>query len=221
MEFDDECDRFVQKHRQLRSDSRLRRISSGLGHAEITFLRNVWWPMFHSFENLHPEYEIRDYKDGNRYIDFAYILPHFRLAIEIDGLSTHWREITQEQFEQHNQRQNMLIIDGWYLLRFTYETVNSHPRICEQAIQQLLGRWQGNSSVLRQLSMKEREIAGLAVKSPRPITAADVSQQLGISTRYARTLLKGLTEKRWLVPATGHIRHTSYHLHESKMGVRW
>lgn len=41
---------------------------------------------------------IRDFKDGHRFIDFAYIQPHFRIAIEIDGFGPHWQDITPDEF---------------------------------------------------------------------------------------------------------------------------
>ncbi|WP_426901554.1 hypothetical protein [Rossellomorea vietnamensis] len=41
--------------------------------------------MFQHFRFLHPEYEINDFKDGKRYLDFAYIRPTMQICFEIDG----------------------------------------------------------------------------------------------------------------------------------------
>lgn len=98
MGFENEYEEFVHGHVQRRTGERLRRLHKGLGHAERRFLETVWWPTFHHFDHLHPEYEIHDYKDGYRYIDFAYIQPYFQVAIEIDGLESHWRNITKWQY---------------------------------------------------------------------------------------------------------------------------
>lgn len=221
MDFENECDVFVKYHQKRRKGDRLERLANGLGHAETTFLRNVWWPLFHHFEHLHPEYEVRDYKSGSRYIDFAYILPSFRVAIEIDGVTTHWREITQSQFFEHMQRQNTLLLDGWHLVRFTYDTVKSQPRVCQQTIQQALGKWQFIAQELNALSIYEREIVRTASRSVTPLTPKDVSLLLGVSSRYARLQLHQLVEKRWLIPASGAQRYRSYRLHDSRSYIRW
>ncbi len=216
VDFVQECDSFVELHRKLRSGPRLKRIASGLGHGETAFLRNVWWPLFHHFDHLHPEYEVRDYRGGFRYIDFAYIEPSFRVAIEIDGITTHWREITQAQFSEHDQRQNMLVIDGWYVLRFTYDAISEQPRLCQQTIQQLLGRWQSASQEFNELSIYEREIVRFTSRALKPVTPNELCGEFKISGSYARLLLSELTGKRWLVPESGKIRHRSYILHPSR-----
>lgn len=220
MEFLDGYEKFIDMHRRMRSGTRLKRLSDGLGHAERTFLQNVWWPVFHDFESLHPEYEIRDYKEGYRYIDFAYIKPNFRIGIEIDGLDSHWRNISKWEFSDHCQRQNSLIIDGWYVLRFTFYDVAEHPRTCQQTIQQLLGHWQSNAVAMEQLSVAQREIVRLAFRSSHPIKPKDVSDLLDVSTKHVQRLLHVLVEERWLVPASGNARITSYILHPSRKNIR-
>lgn len=221
MDFLEEYEKFLNMHRKLRTGARLERLSSGLGHAEQKFLHNVWWPMFHHFENLHPEYEIRDYKEGSRYIDFAYVEPYFQVAIEIDGLGSHWRDITQWQFSEHCQRQNSLVIDGWHVLRFTFDDVNERPRLCQQTIQQLLGRWQSNSLDIKDLSLIEREIVRLAIRSLNPMTPKDISTIFNIGTKHAQKLLHKLVQEHWLEPASGKVRITSYKLHLSKKNIKW
>ncbi|WAH36952.1 PDDEXK family nuclease [Alicyclobacillus dauci] len=147
MSFDRAYKSFIKSHLRHRNGARKARIESGLHHAEKMLLENVWWPAFHQFDSLYPEYEVQDFKGGYRYIDFAYIQQQFRVAIEIDGIGPHLKGISQSQFSDHYQRQNHLVIDGWHILRFTYSDVRHRPRICQQNIQQLLGRLTGSSTV--------------------------------------------------------------------------
>lgn len=133
------------------------------------FLENVWWPAFGHFDKLQPEYPVRDFKEGARYIDFAYVHDHYKIAIEIDGLSGHWRDISQEQFSDHCERQNHLVIDGWHVLRFSFTDVQNRPRRCQQTIQQLIGRLSGDASAsLAKLSLTDREIVRAALSLTRP-----------------------------------------------------
>lgn len=221
MDFEEAYRKFVEHHLKRSSPTRMKRLEKGLGHAEHLFLFNVWWPAFGQFEHLHPEYEIRDYTDGYRYIDFAYIESHFRLAIEIDGFEWHWQSITQDKFRDHLARQNALLIDDWRLLRFSYDSVRLYPRTCQQTLQQMLGR--GRDAVLEvsKLSLEEREILRLSSRRTTPITVKQVCDWLNVRPKHAQELLRGLAEKHWLEPASGKLRITSYTLDVSRHGVSW
>ena len=87
-----------------------------------------------NFYILYPEFEVKDFRDGTRYIDFAYIRQGLKLAIEIDGYTTHASQISRTQFSDGLIRQNDLMIDGWKILRFSYDDVKDRPRMCEQII---------------------------------------------------------------------------------------
>ena len=219
MGFHEECEHFLRMHCRSRTGERLRRLSEGLGHSEKAFLETVWWPMFHHFDHLHPEYEIHDYKDGFRYIDFAYIQPYFRVAMEIDGVGPHWRNITKWQFSDHCQRQNHLVIDGWHVLRFSYDDIRERPRLCQQTIQQLMGRWLTDAGAVRTLSAEELEIVRIALRSSS-ITAACVREHLHIGPALAHKLLRALAQKHWLQPTRGTVRIRAYTLHPSRANVK-
>ncbi|QQE81256.1 DNA-binding response regulator [Alicyclobacillus sp. SO9] len=220
MGFDEAYRMFIESHRKVRKGERLRRLDDGHGHAEHLFLKEVWWPVFRQFENLHPEYEIYDYKDGFRYIDFAYILPYFRVAIEIDGFGPHFRNISAWKFDDHCLRQNYLVIDGWYVIRFTYNQIKEQPRLCQQTVQQFFGRWLSNTTSLSRLTTLEREIVRLASRHIKPVSPKEICEDLGIGSAYAHRLLHNLIEKNWLEPASGSVRVRSYKLHPSRNEVK-
>lgn len=54
-------------------------------------------------------------------IDLAY--PRLRIAIELDG-GVHRRA---DVFERDRPRQNKIVLDGWIILRFTWDMFRSHP----------------------------------------------------------------------------------------------
>jgi very-short-patch-repair endonuclease len=221
LEFENAYDAFIKFHAKRRSGQEAERIKLGLKHAEKMFVETVWWAAFHNFNALHPEYEIRDFKDGHRYIDFVYLQPHFRIAIEIDGIGPHWKDISQEQFCDHCQRQNHLVIDGWHVLRFAYKDVHEHPRLCQQTIQQLIGRLTGDSSgMLQAMNVTDREIFRLALGLPRPITVQDVVTHIRLRAHAAASHLKRLTEAGWLEPASGSLRIHSYRIHPSRTNIQ-
>lgn len=192
----------MKKHAKKRRGERLRRLKDGHDHAEKMFLEQVWWPAFGHFEYLHPEYEISDFRDGMRFIDFAYLQGSLRLAIEIDGYGPHLHKISRTQFSDQWIRQNHLVISGWRILRFSYDDVRERPRMCEQIIQQFLGRWLGgNGAFLSDLSFEEKEILRFAIRGNQNLTSNDVCECLGVEHQKARKLLQDLLSKGLIIPA--------------------
>jgi hypothetical protein len=49
------------------------RIEHGLEHGTLEFLRSVWFPVMKNFNHLYPEWEVRDFHNGYRYLDLAYL----------------------------------------------------------------------------------------------------------------------------------------------------
>jgi very-short-patch-repair endonuclease len=212
MSFEKEHERWIEQHAKQRKGERLRRLREGHGHAEQLFLKNVWHPAFRHFEHLHPEYEVRDFRDGNRYLDFAYIKHPFFACFEIDGYGPHWRDLDRRKFTDHLNRQNHLVLDGWKVLRFSYDEVVDKPRNCQQLIQQFIGRWLGSEASSHYLSPEEKEILRLAARKQSPITIREAASQIGCGDRHTRTLLRTLADKKLLAPARGSIRIRSYRL---------
>lgn len=64
-------------------------------------------------------------------IDFA--LANERIAIEVDGRAFH---TDRQAFEKDRQRQNRLVLQGWTVLRFTWEQITDAPQAVVAVIQQ-------------------------------------------------------------------------------------
>lgn len=214
MGFEEEYQSFLNQHLQARDGERHRRLKEGQGKAELMFLEKVWWPLFQHFNYLHPEYEVDDFKDGKRYLDFAYIRPGGRICFEIDGYGPHFKNASRWQFVDHLDRQNQLMIDGWMIIRFAYDQVVEQPRRCQQITQQMIGKMLGNDSNQLPLSIMEKEIIRLALNKESVITPNDVSNLLDSSTKFARKILKEMVQKKLLHPAAGKQRIRSYQLDE-------
>jgi hypothetical protein len=203
MTFDIQYDNFMKEHLQNRLGESLRRLQEGHGHAEKLFLEQVWWPAIGHFKHLSPEYEVNDFKDGYRYLDFAYIRQPFQVCIEIDGYGPHSRDTSRWHFADNLIRQNHLTIDGWKVIRFAYDDIKEKPRRCQQLIQQLMGRWFGDEQVPVALGIKHKEIVRLIIHKQKPVSPLEVCAQLSISDRHARTLLHELVQADVLVAAAG------------------
>ncbi|MDQ8738928.1 DNA-binding response regulator [Paenibacillus sp. LHD-38] len=162
----------------------------------------VWYPAFQELDGLYPGYEIADFRDGVRYLDFAYLKADLRLVIEIDGFRTHSTEITRGEFSDSLMRQNHLILDGWKLLRFSYDDIKEKPHICQHLLQQFLGRSLiGRKEEVSAEIFLQQEILKYAVESHAQIRPSDVIQLLRIKKRDAQRLLHGMVMRQLLLPA--------------------
>ncbi|MCL6517768.1 DNA-binding response regulator [Alicyclobacillus sp.] len=214
---------FMKHHiKEASSEKRRDRLMRGLGHSEKLFLEAVWWPAFGHFEGLYPEYEVQDYRDGIRFIDFAYLHPRFQVAIELDGYSTHARDVTPEQFSDHLMRQNTLVIDGWYVIRFATGALQHSPRQCQQVLQQLFGRLLSpQKDRLQDLRPLDREILRLFLRWPDPLGPKHIAQMLHVGGDTAARHLRSLARQRWLVPVgAGRTRVRLYRIHPDR-SQRW
>ncbi|CAM3930955.1 DNA-binding response regulator [Cohnella lubricantis] len=188
------------QHARERKGDAKRRLADH-GHAERMFLSQVWWPATGSLEGLYPEYEVKDYKDSWRYLDYAYLAAGFKVCIEIDGYGTHWRDTDRWQFADHLMRQNHLVLDGWIVLRFAYDDIMKRPRQCQQLVQQLLGKSShsptGSGLVIHPM---ERAIIKLSFGRPGYLRTEDMTAAFGIHRRTAAKYMKALVEKGFLLP---------------------
>ncbi|WP_404348618.1 DNA-binding response regulator [Sutcliffiella horikoshii] len=212
MGFQEEYQAFLNAHLQARSGERLRRLQEGHNQAEMLFLKQVWWPLFYQFKYLHPEYEINDYKDGKRYLDFAYIRPGIRISLEIDGYGPHLKNISRWQFSDNLERQNQLVIDRWTVIRFSFDQVKQNPRRCQQVVQQVIGRWLGDELDQTSLSILEKEVLRLVIRKGEEVYPTEVEKYLKLSGKPVKKILTQLVEKKMLIPASGVKRIRSYRL---------
>jgi very-short-patch-repair endonuclease len=212
MGFEEEYQIFMNTHVQARTGERLRRLQEGHSQAELLFLRQVWWPLFYHFRYLHPEYEVNDFKDGYRYLDFAYIRPAIRICFEVDGYGPHLKNISRWQFSDSLERQNQLVIDGWTVIRFSFDQVKENPRRCQQIVQQVIGRWLGDELDQTSLSFHEKELLRFAIRKGEAISPLEVEKYLKLSDKTVKKVLDQLVDKKMLIPVSGIKRVRSYRL---------
>jgi hypothetical protein len=192
---------WLEDHLKRRSGERKRRLKEGHAHAERKMLEQVWWPAFGSLEFLHPEFQVIDYHGGPRYLDFAYIRPPIRIAIEVLGFGPHQRDISRRQYCDQWVRHVHLVNDGWIIVYIGYDDVVERPRLWQQIFQQMIGKFFGSSTLQRHvLCSEERDIIRLAIRLNRPIKLSDLKSELSCGYKKARKHLASLEEQRWLLP---------------------
>lgn len=113
---DDRYEQWLADQRKARKGEALRRLNEGHGHSEKLFAQEVWWPAIGNFDFLHAEYEVANFRDGNYYLDHAYIRPPYIMDWEVDDFSSHGKNITRRGFDYDRDRQNHLMLQRDYAL---------------------------------------------------------------------------------------------------------
>lgn len=191
-----------------------------LGHSEIWF----WGPcMKYNFEGLTAEYPLKDFKGGLRFIDFMYVMGLIRLLIEIDGYTTHARDISRGDFNDHLTRQNDLLLNGWFLLRFSTDMVERQPEQCRSQLMQALGYlWSRHQPLTDRgdnmlWSQRKNELYRLAKQRGGMLRPIDISKELNVHRFTAVQWMKRFAEEGMFsaIQAGGsRQRITAYRLNE-------
>ncbi|WP_409342664.1 DUF559 domain-containing protein [Paenibacillus sp. MBLB4367] len=173
-----------------------------LGKAELIFLTEVWGPAFqYNYSGLKAEYPFKDLKGGQRFADFVYVKNGLRLLIEIDGFTTHARDISPGEFDDHLQRQNDIVLSGWLVLRFSAHQVEKRTHICQRQVKQAIGHWysimqNGFTSEDTQIwKHRQQLVIRLAMKRDGKIKPSEAAEAFGISNKSATVWLKKFTDE--------------------------
>ncbi|AWP26397.1 MULTISPECIES: transcriptional regulator [Paenibacillus] len=190
---------------------RLEILHKGLGHGTIEFLRSIWFPAIGNFNDLHPEWEVRDFSNGYRYLDLAYMPGGARGGIEIQGYGPHARDLDVRRFKDLCRRHCLLALDGWTFLPIAYPSIVDEPKQCQQLVLSFVGRFIA-SDVPATLTWLEAEAVRFARRLLRPITPLELADHLRVSDRHTRRLLHRLVELQILDVASGEQRARTYKL---------
>lgn len=191
---------FIRDHLERRNGERRGRLERGHKEAEALFCRNVWWPLQGSFDGLHPEYEVTDWRGMSYFCDFVWLTPFLKLAIEIKGFGPHVRDMDRQKYCNELNRETFLTVLGFQVISMAYDDVRQHPEQCVTLLRMVLSRFlpkEGNSGGL---TVREREIVRLACCLGGRVRPADAKAQLGLNHRTVVRTLKLLCEKGLLMP---------------------
>ncbi|QQZ10532.1 transcriptional regulator [Heyndrickxia vini] len=208
-------DKFTKWHQDNISNEKNHRrreiLQKGLGHGTIEFLRSVWFPAVGNFDHLYPEWEVRDFNNGYRYLDLAYMPGEAKGGIEIQGYGPHARDLDVRRFKDLCWRHSLLALDGWTFLPIAYLSIRDEPKRCQQLILSFIGKFI-STDVPSQLSWLEAEAVRFARRMLRPVTPIEFANHLRISDRHTRRILYKLVDLQILAIAGGKQRARSYKL---------
>lgn len=210
--FDEMYEAWLKSHIDMETNPRRKaRLEKGLGHGTVEFLRTIWFPRVGNFDHLYPEWEVRDFGGGYRYIDLAYMPGRAKGAIEIQGYGPHARDLDVRRFKDLCRRHCLMALEGWIFLPIAYPSIVEEPGQCQQLVLAFIGHFIA-SDASASLDWLEAETVRLARRLLRPIKPLELAGHLRVTDRHARRLLRRLVALQVLEPAGGSERVRSYRL---------
>ncbi|WP_409344356.1 DUF559 domain-containing protein [Paenibacillus sp. MBLB4367] len=191
---------WIGRHLENRTGERRGRLERGHRHAEQQFLQNVWWPLTGGFDDLHPEYEVLDWRGRSYFADFAWLPGHARLLYEIKGFAAHVQEMDRQKYRNELNRETFLHAMGYRVISFAYDDVEQRPELCITLLRMVLSRYQPSKTPVSRALLAEKELIRLAIQLARPIRPKDVERHFEVDHRTAVQMLRKLCAKGWLQP---------------------
>ena len=199
MSFEAAHEQWLLSHLKRRSGERKNRLQRGHGHGERLFLKRVWWPLFGHFDDLHPEYEVVDWRGLPYFVDLAWIRGYCKFAFEIKGYGPHVQNTDRTRYRRELNRETFLQTLGFRVVSIPYDDLEESPEITKFLLKSLLAPYlasEGNS----QLTLVEREALKISILAGRPVRPVDIVRELSINHRTAVKVLKRLCDMGKLRP---------------------
>lgn len=209
--FDQLYEEWLQNSIKNESNHRRRELlEKGLGHGTVEFLRAVWYPAVGNLDHLLPEWEVRDFNNGYRYLDLAYMPGGVKAGIEIQGFGPHARDLDVRRFKDLCRRHCLLALDGWTFLPVAYPSIVEEPKQCQQLVLSFIGKFVA-TDVSSSLTWLEAETMRFARRLLRSFTPQELADHLHVTDRHARRILHHLAEQKLLdISGGGPHRYRTY-----------
>ncbi|MBH5318433.1 transcriptional regulator [Paenibacillus sp. GSMTC-2017] len=197
---------------QEQNPRRREMLEKGLGHGTVEFLRSVWYPAVKNFNHLYPEWEVRDFNNGYRYLDLAYMPGgDVKGGIEIQGFGPHARDLDVRRFKDLCWRHCLLALDDWMFLPIAYLSITDEPKRCEQLVLSFIGKFIA-TDVPTDLTWLEAETIRYARRLFHPFSPSELGKHLRVTDQHARRILHKLVDLQLLIVVSGNERYRTYGL---------
>jgi superfamily II DNA or RNA helicase len=167
--------------------------------AELFALEEIIKPVIQecSWASIKPNFALTLNDGSSRIIDFAIVTERSHIAIEIDGYAYHAEgAISRHKFDDHLDRQNELILQGWAVLRFSFDQTQRETERCRDQLRRLLV---DDDLLHRNFSRTETQPTAIQVEALAALAASRAIGRLkgvvALPTGTGKTILSALDAK--------------------------
>ncbi|NQX45528.1 hypothetical protein HQN87_09315 [Paenibacillus tritici] len=221
MAFAEEHHKWLEYHKKRRAGERKDRLERGHRHGEQMFVERVWWPIFGNMDDLHPEYEVADWRGMPYFVDFVWKQGQVKFAIEVKGYGPHVAKTDRTRYRQELNRETYLQIAGYRIVAVPYDELEAAPELIISLLKALLTPCllKNMAEGCRPFTRIEADILRMASRKNGYLKPVDVVRGLGLNRRTVIKYMNILCEKGKLkpVPVQGSNRVSRYELIHSFM----
>ncbi|WP_028608759.1 hypothetical protein [Paenibacillus harenae] len=192
--------KWLEAHMRRRTGERRSRLERGHGHGERMFLEQVWWSIFGHMDNLHPEYEVSDWRGRPYFVDFVWVLGRYKFAIEVKGYGPHVQNMDRIRYRQELNRETYLQIAGYRVVAVPYDEIEEKPELVISLLKSLFAPYMASSLEEGKYKRLELDVLRAAKRRNKHIRPIDLVDELKINLRTARRCLQSLCDKEKLLP---------------------
>lgn len=197
MSFEVEQERWLKVHLKKRKGLRLDALKRGHGFGNQLFLEKVWWVLFGNFKNLHPEYEVMDWRGFPFYSDFMWIIGSIRIVFEIQDFGSHVHNMDKKGYRRELNRGMFMQSLQFTIVYISLDELKENPDLILSLIRTIVSPYQGiTNGNASKYSKLEKELMQLAIRNNRILRPIDAAQVTGITTATTIKYMKQLVQKK-------------------------
>ncbi|WP_339279801.1 hypothetical protein NYE40_08900 [Paenibacillus sp. FSL W8-1187] len=136
MSFKAEHEKWIKGHLKRREGERKDALKRGHGYGNRFFAEKTWWPLVGHFHDLHPEYEVMDWRGRSYFVDFMWIVGTLRFAIEIMDYGSHGKDRTKYRMDLN--RGMFLQSYSCRLIAISLDELKENPAFIEAVLRNIL-----------------------------------------------------------------------------------
>ncbi|HIW33989.1 MAG TPA: hypothetical protein IAA29_14500 [Candidatus Paenibacillus intestinavium] len=197
MGFAEVHEEWLKVHLKQRTGERKDRLQRGHSYGEILFLEKVWWPLVGNFKDLHPEYEIADWRGMKFFVDLMLCVGDARIAFEIKGYGPHVEQADRTKYRRELNRELFLQAVGVKVISIAVDELESNAELVKSFVKMIVFPYLGKRELGLGVGVNrvENEIIRLALVNGKVIRPVDVVKHLEINEKTAIKYLSQLSEK--------------------------
>lgn len=196
MAFEDAHEEWLKFHLKQRTGERKDRLKRGHSYGETLFLQKIWWPIVGSFNDLHPEYEVADWRGTRFFVDLMLCVGDVRIAFEIKGYGPHVEQADRTRYRRELNRELFLQAFGVKVVSVAVDELEQNADLVKSFVKMIILPYMGRREGIVSLeSRMESEIIRLSIINGKVIRPIDVVNHLELCQNTAIKYLQQLSFK--------------------------
>ncbi|MFD0960120.1 hypothetical protein [Paenibacillus chungangensis] len=190
MSFEIEHEKWIVKHMSNRRGEQRDALSRGHGYGNRLFVEKIWWVLMGHFKDLHPEYEVKDWRGRSYFVDFMWILSGLRFVFEIMDYGSHGKDRSKYRLDLN--RELFLQSQEYHVINISLDELKENPSLVLAMVRSILSPYlaadQSESGMRDRKYVKtERQLMRLAIRNKRIVCPSQAAKELEI---HKQTVIK-------------------------------